>query len=165
MGLSHTDSQGNPQMVDVSAKDITSRLARAQGTARLGAKVAEQLANSPITAKGNVLQVARLAGIQAAKRTSELIPLCHPLPLERIEVTAELVGECVRIQATVAARARTGLDKRVPGKRVRDGGTLGAHQHWGNHLLDYTRILPVPGRINPTRAEGAEMDQDQAAHL
>ena len=110
MGLSHTDSQGNPQMVDVSDKEITSRLARAQGVVRLGAKVAEQLANSLITAKGNVLQVARLAGIQAAKKTWELIPLCHPLPLERIEVEAELAGECVRIRATVAARARTGLE-------------------------------------------------------
>jgi cyclic pyranopterin phosphate synthase len=110
MGLSHTDPQGNPQMVDVSDKEITSRLARAQGVVRLGAGVAEQLADSPITAKGNVLQVARLAGIQAAKKTSELIPLCHPLPLERIEVEAELAGECVRIRATVAARARTGLE-------------------------------------------------------
>ena len=110
MGLSHTDSQGNPQMVDVSAKEVTSRFARAQGIVRLGANVAEQLANSPITAKGNVLQVARLAGIQAAKKTSDLIPLCHPLPLERIEVEAKLDGQCVRIQATVAARARTGLE-------------------------------------------------------
>ena len=110
MGLSHTDSQGNPQMVDVSSKDISSRLARAQGVVRLGAVIAGQLADTPITAKGNVLQVARLAGIQAAKRTSELIPLSHPLPLERIEVEAELSGDCVRIQATVAARARTGLE-------------------------------------------------------
>ncbi len=110
MGLSHTDSQGNPQMVDVSAKDVTARLARAQGVVRLGAVIAGQLADTPITAKGNVLQVARLAGIQAAKRTAELIPLCHPLPLERIDVEAELAGDCVRIQATVAARARTGLE-------------------------------------------------------
>ncbi len=110
MGLSHTDSRGNPQMVDVSAKEVTSRVARAQGVVRLGAVIAEQLADTPITAKGNVLQVARLAGIQAAKKTSELIPLCHPLPLERIELEVELAGECVRIEATVAARARTGLE-------------------------------------------------------
>ncbi len=110
MGLSHTDSRGNPQMVDVSAKEVTSRVARAQGVVRLGAAIAEQLADTPITAKGNVLQVARLAGIQAAKKTSELIPLCHPLPLERIELEVELAGECVRIEATVAARARTGLE-------------------------------------------------------
>ena len=110
MGLSHTDSRGNPQMVDVSAKEVTSRVARAQGVVRLGAVIAEQLADTPITSKGNVLQVARLAGIQAAKKTSELIPLCHPLPLERIELEVELAGECVRIEATVAARARTGLE-------------------------------------------------------
>jgi len=110
MPLSHTDSAGNPQMVDVSAKDVTSRLARAQAVVHLGANVAGQLAKSPVTAKGNVLQVARLAGIQAAKKTSDLIPLCHPLPLERIDVEAELVGETVRIEATIAARARTGLE-------------------------------------------------------
>ena len=110
MGLSHTDSTGNPRMVDVSAKELTSRLARAQAVVRLGAVIAGQLADTPITAKGNVLQVARLAGIQAAKRTAELIPLCHPLPLERIDLEAELAGDCVRIRATVAARARTGLE-------------------------------------------------------
>ena len=110
MGLSHTDSTGNPRMVDVSAKELTSRLARAQAVVRLGSVIAGQLADTPITAKGNVLQVARLAGIQAAKRTAELIPLCHPLPLERIDLEAELAGDCVRIRATVAARARTGLE-------------------------------------------------------
>ncbi|MCK4851308.1 MAG: cyclic pyranopterin monophosphate synthase MoaC, partial [Phycisphaerae bacterium] len=88
----------------------TSRLARAQAVVRLGSVIAGQLADTPITAKGNVLQVARLAGIQAAKRTAELIPLCHPLPLERIDLEAELAGDCVRIRATVAARARTGLE-------------------------------------------------------
>ncbi len=110
MALSHTDSAGNPRMVDVSAKEVTSRLARAQAIVRLGPAIAGQLADTPITAKGNVLQVARLAGIQAAKKTPELIPLCHPLPLERIDLEAELAGDCVRIQATVAARARTGLE-------------------------------------------------------
>ena len=110
MPLSHTDSAGNPRMVDVSDKEVTSRLARAQALVRLGPDVAGQLAKSPVTAKGNVLQVARLAGIQAAKKTPDLIPLCHPLPLERIDVEAELAGDCVRIQATVAARARTGLE-------------------------------------------------------
>ena len=110
MPLSHTDSTGNPRMVDVSDKEVTSRLARAQAVVRLGPAIARQLADTPTTAKGNVLQVARLAGIQAAKRTPELIPLCHPLPLERIDIEAELTGDCVRIRATVAARARTGLE-------------------------------------------------------
>ena len=110
MALSHADSAGNPKMVDVSAKPITSRLARAQAVVRLGARVAKQLADSPVTAKGNVLQVARLAGIQAAKRTAELIPLCHPLPLEHIDLQADLQDDCVYIRATVLARARTGLE-------------------------------------------------------
>ena len=110
MSLSHADSAGNPRMVDVSDKEVASRLARAQAVVRLGSAIAKQLADTPTTAKGNVLQVARLAGIQAAKRTPELIPLCHPLPLERIDLEAELTGDCVRIIATVAARARTGLE-------------------------------------------------------
>lgn len=110
MALSHVDSAGNPKMVDVSAKPITSRLARAQAVVRLGAGVARQLADSPVTAKGNVLQVARLAGIQAAKRTAELIPLCHPLPLEHIDLESDLQDDCVHIRATVLARARTGLE-------------------------------------------------------
>ena len=110
MDLSHIDSQGNPQMVDVSAKPVTSRLARAQAMVRLSPQIAAQLAHSPLTAKGNVLQVARLAGIQAAKRTADLIPLCHPLPLERIDLEAVLEDDCIRISATVSARARTGLE-------------------------------------------------------
>ena len=110
MALSHVDPQGNPRMVDVSAKPVTSRLARAQALVQLGPQIAGQLAHSPLTAKGNVLQVARLAGIQAAKKTAELIPLCHPLPLERIDLEAVLEDNCVRISATVSARARTGLE-------------------------------------------------------
>ena len=110
MDLSHVDSAGNPKMVDVSAKPITFRLARAQAVVRRGARVAKQLADSPVTAKGNVLQVARLAGIQAAKRTAELIPLCHPLPLEHIDLEAHLKDETVHIWATVSAHARTGLE-------------------------------------------------------
>ena len=110
MGLSHTDSDGKSQMVDVSAKPITARLARAQALVRLGPDIARQLAKSPTTAKGNVLEVARLAGIQAAKRTAELIPLCHPLPLDRVDIQAGLQGDCVLITATVAASARTGLE-------------------------------------------------------
>ena len=110
MGLSHTDSAGKAQMVDVSGKGVTERLARAEGVVRLGAAVSKQLGATAVTAKGSVLEVARLAGIGAAKRTAELIPLCHPLPLERIEVEAELEGDCVRIRATVGATARTGLE-------------------------------------------------------
>ncbi|NIA06944.1 MAG: cyclic pyranopterin monophosphate synthase MoaC [Actinobacteria bacterium] len=110
MDLTHLDSQHNPRMVDVSAKPITSRLARAQAVVRLGDDIARQLADSPTTAKGNVLQVARLAGIQAAKRTSELIPLCHPLPLDSVAVEADLRDDSVYIFATVLAQARTGLE-------------------------------------------------------
>ena len=111
MALSHTDSAGNPKMVDVSAKPITSRLARAQAVVRLGARVARQLANSPVTAKGNVLQVARLAGIQAAKRTAELIPLCHLLPLDTVAVSFRFPdATTVEIEAEARATARTGVE-------------------------------------------------------
>ena len=110
MALSHTDSQGKAKMVDVSAKPVTAREARAQAVVRLGADIARQLAQSPVTAKGNVLEVARLAGIQAAKLTSQLIPLCHPLPLDHIDVQADLRDEKVIIIAKIASSARTGLE-------------------------------------------------------
>ena len=85
-GLSHVQADGTARMVDVSAKPDTSRMARATGTIRMSRKAYEAiLANS--VKKGDVLGVARVAGIMAAKRTSELIPLCHPLPLHDVGLT------------------------------------------------------------------------------
>jgi len=94
-------------MVDVSAKQTTLRTATASAFVELSAAV---LAALPANPKGNPLEVARFAGIQAAKRTSDLIPMCHPLPLTHVTVEAEIVEGGVRIRATVATTGPTGVE-------------------------------------------------------
>src|SRR6266700_2054404 len=105
--LSHFDSGGSPRMVDVSAKQDTRRTARAHAFVRISPAVLKKLPDNP---KGNPLEIARIAGIAAAKRTSELIPLCHPLMLTHadLEVTVEKKG--VRIIATAATTGPTGVE-------------------------------------------------------
>ncbi len=105
--LSHFDASGSPRMVDVSAKPETRRAARAHAFVRIAPAVLEKLPENP---KGNPLEIARIAGISAAKRTSELIPLCHPLMLSHadVEVTVEPGG--VRIIASAATTAQTGVE-------------------------------------------------------
>lgn len=109
--LSHLNSQGEAQMVDVSSKQPTRRQATAQGLVKMSRETFEAIAagNAP---KGDVLGTAKLAGIMAAKQTSNLIPLCHPLPLHKIEVQliadAQLPG--YQIQATVTTKAETGVE-------------------------------------------------------
>ena len=94
-------------MVDVSAKQSTRRTATASAFVELSATV---LAALPANPKGNPLEVARFAGIQAAKRTSDLIPMCHPLPLTHVNVEAEIVEGGVKIAATVATSGPTGVE-------------------------------------------------------
>jgi cyclic pyranopterin phosphate synthase len=105
--LSHFDSSGRAAMVDVSAKDATRREAIAAAFVELSEAVLAALPSNP---KGNPLEVARFAGIQAAKRTSELIPMCHPLPLSFVDVEATVVPGGVQIRATVATTAATGVE-------------------------------------------------------
>jgi cyclic pyranopterin phosphate synthase len=105
--LSHYDESGRASMVDVSAKQATSRTATASSFVELSAAVLKALPQNP---KGNPLEVARLAGIQAAKRTSELIPMCHPLALTHVEVKAEIVEGGVAISATAATVGPTGVE-------------------------------------------------------
>src|SRR5439155_22695720 len=105
--LSHYDAAGRARMVDVSAKQATRRSATASAFVELSAAV---LAALPANPKGNPLEVARIAGIQAAKRTSELIPMCHPLPLSHVEVEVDVVADGVRIQATAATTGQTGVE-------------------------------------------------------
>ncbi len=109
--LSHIDESGRPRMVDVSAKDDTAREATAVGSVYMSAETL-RLAISGEGKKGDVLTTARLAGIMAAKRTSELIPLCHPLALTGIEV--DLVGDeargAIEITATVRTTGKTGVE-------------------------------------------------------
>ena len=105
--LSHYDSAGSPRMVDVSAKFETRRMARAQAFVRIRPAVLKQLTNNP---KGNPLEIARIAGISAAKRTSELIPLCHPLMLSHADVDVTVEKNGVRIIASAATTAQTGVE-------------------------------------------------------
>lgn len=109
--LSHLDRRGRARMVDVSSKPVTWRECVARGEVRMLPTTLEQISEGAV-AKGDVLTVARLAGIQAAKRADEWIPLAHPLPLEAIEVqiTPDVEGSCVRIEARVVAQARTGVE-------------------------------------------------------
>jgi cyclic pyranopterin phosphate synthase len=105
--LSHYDEAGQASMVDVSAKQPSRRTATASAFVELSAAVLAVLPQNP---KGDPLEVARFAGIQAAKRTSELIPLCHPLPLTHIDVQAQIEGTGVRITATAATVGVTGVE-------------------------------------------------------
>jgi len=105
--LSHFDSSGQASMVDVSAKQASRRTATASAFVELSAAV---LAALPANPKGNPLEVARFAGIQAAKRTADLIPMCHPLALTHVDVQADVVDGGVRIVATVATVGPTGVE-------------------------------------------------------
>lgn len=97
-------------MVSVGGKAVTARTARAEAWVTVGGAIAARLRNSDGLAKGNVLETARVAGIMAAKRTSELIPMCHPLALDVVEVEAALEGERVRLEAFVASEGKTGVE-------------------------------------------------------
>ena len=107
--LSHYTTRGEVQMVDVSAKAITTRSAIAQGFVKMKPAVLQTVRRLK-NPKGNPLEVARIAGIAAAKRTSEWIPLCHPLPLTHIDVTARLCKNGVEIRSHVVAAAQTGVE-------------------------------------------------------
>jgi cyclic pyranopterin monophosphate synthase len=105
--LSHYDAEGSAHMVDVSAKPATRREARASAFVVLSEAVLSALPQNP---KGDPLEVARFAGIQAAKRTADLIPMCHPLPLSYIDVSATVVDGGIEIRSTAATVAGTGVE-------------------------------------------------------
>ena len=105
--LSHVDETGAVRMVDVGAKPAQRRRAVASAVVRMAPETARRLRELP---KGDALTTAQLAGIMAAKRTSELIPLCHPLPLTRIDVDVEARDDSVEITATVETTAQTGVE-------------------------------------------------------
>ncbi len=111
MALTHFDEAGKARMVDVSAKPTTERIATARATVTMDAATFSLLVDKSLE-KGDVLEVARLAGIMGAKRTSELIPLCHPLPLSAVTVEFELRDEAaaVDIEVTVKTTAKTGVE-------------------------------------------------------
>jgi cyclic pyranopterin phosphate synthase len=108
--LTHFDERGASRMVDVGGKPESERMARASGLVRMAAATVALIKDRNL-AKGDVLEVARLAGIQAAKRTGELIPLCHPLPITSVAVDFSIVDETsVAIEATVKTVGRTGVE-------------------------------------------------------
>lgn len=107
--LSHIDERGAARMVDVSAKDVTVRTARASGRVLVSPEVIELLRGEGVP-KGDVLATARIAGIQGAKRTPDLIPLCHPIALHGVDVDVSVGDEAVEIAATVRTADRTGVE-------------------------------------------------------
>ena len=110
-GLSHVDDDGRARMVDVGAKPVTARHATAEGAIKMS-KDAFALVKANRIAKGDVLRVAEIAGISGAKRTSELIPLCHPLPLDQVSVECTLDARLpgVRVRAETKVEAKTGVE-------------------------------------------------------
>jgi cyclic pyranopterin phosphate synthase len=109
--LTHVDESGQVRMVDVGAKPETERVAVAAGEVHVQSETLDLIARGEL-AKGDVLNTARLAGVMAAKRTAQLIPLCHPIPLTHIDVdlTLDEAESRVRIRATVRSRGRTGVE-------------------------------------------------------
>jgi cyclic pyranopterin monophosphate synthase len=105
--LSHVSAAGDVRMVDVGDKPLSRRRAVARATVRMSPATAAQLRELP---KGDALATAQVAGIMAAKRTSELIPLCHPLPLSKIDVSLEVGADGVEISAVVETTAQTGVE-------------------------------------------------------
>ena len=108
--LTHLGESGEARMVDVGGKPVSLRTASAEAWVRLGRPAATYLKQHGAAPKGNVLETARLAGIMAAKRTAELIPLCHPLSLDLVEVLAEMQGDCLRFEARVKTEGKTGVE-------------------------------------------------------
>jgi len=107
--LTHTDESGHARMVDVSAKDVTVREARASGRVLLSADAIAALQAGQVP-KGDALAVARIAGIQAAKRTPDLVPLCHPIAIHAVTVDLQVGDGAVEIAATVRTADRTGVE-------------------------------------------------------
>lgn len=107
--LTHVDSKGRARMVDVTAKEQTSRVARAEAFVSMSPSTLKMLRGDALP-KGNPFETVRIAGIQAAKKTSELIPLCHPLPLTHVDVSISVQRGGVRLESTASTRAETGVE-------------------------------------------------------
>jgi len=107
--LTHVDASGHARMVDVSSKLQTQRVARAEAMVEMSPSTVKLLRGDKLP-KGNALEVARIAGIQAAKQTSGLIPLCHPVPLTHVDVSIEVIRTGARIESTATTKAETGVE-------------------------------------------------------
>ena len=107
--LTHVDAEGRSRMVDVSAKEPSRRVARAEAFVEMSAGTLKLLRANALP-KGSPLETARIAGIQAAKKTSELIPLCHPLPLTHVDVSISIVRGGLQVESTASTKAETGVE-------------------------------------------------------
>lgn len=107
--FSHTDDKGKANMVDVSSKPQQLRIAKAEGMIKLNIKTLELIKENSMK-KGDVLTVAEIAGIQAAKQTSSLIPLCHPLQITKVKVNTEIINDGVKITSSVTCIGQTGVE-------------------------------------------------------
>lgn len=108
--FSHLTSQGKARMVNISEKSITKRMARAEALVIVGADIIEKIRDYGGLGKGNVIEVARISGIFAAKHTSELIPMCHPLLLDAVEIDIKLDKDTVRIESRIYSEGKTGVE-------------------------------------------------------
>ncbi len=106
----HMNEAGNPTMVDISEKKLTTRIAMASSTVQLSPELLSKIQMNPETKKGNLFNVCTLAGIMAAKKTSDLIPLCHPLPLSKVEVTYVFTETGIIFQSEVKTEWSTGVE-------------------------------------------------------
>jgi cyclic pyranopterin monophosphate synthase len=167
--LTHLDERGHARMVDVGHKPVQARRAVAEATVRMSAAAAGALAEGRLP-KGDAAAVARVAGIMAAKRTSDLIPLCHPLPLDRaaVEVTVGPEAGTVRVEATVQTSARTGVEMEAltactvacltiydmckSADRAMEIGEVALWEKTGGRSGPYRREVPTGGR--PVSANG-----------
>lgn len=105
--LSHYDDSGSARMVDISDKPVTARVAKAHAFVHMSPEVLAALPSNP---KGDPLEVARIAAIQAAKRTSDLIPMCHPIPISKVDIDFGIEAGGIRVTSTVACSAGTGVE-------------------------------------------------------
>ena len=156
--LTHIDGKGAARMVDVGAKAVTERRAVARGLLRISPSTMA-LVRDGATPKGDVLAAARLAGIMAAKRTSDLIPLAHPLPLTHASVDLVLAADGIAIEATVATSARTGVEMEALTAVSVAGLTLYdmlKSVERGATLTDIRLVEKTGGKSGSYRAEGRE---------
>jgi cyclic pyranopterin phosphate synthase len=107
--LTHLNAKGEARMVDVSTREVTVRTATASGKVLVNSETLKQIGDG-LSPKGDVLATARIAGIQGAKRTSELIPLCHPIAIHKVELNLKLVSDGVEIESIVKTSDRTGVE-------------------------------------------------------
>ena len=152
--LSHVDDRGAARMVDVGAKSATERRAVARGRLLVSSETLA-LVRDGRTPKGDVLAAARIAGIMAAKRTSELIPLCHPLPLSHVDVRLEVVDAGVEITAAVETTAQTGVEMEALTAVTIAGLTLYdmlKSVERGAHLTDVRLVEKTGGKSGTFRA-------------